>query len=110
MAHIAPYRSRTCWQKHAAKAGKTRLRLAQLDLQRRLHAKAPRKFAQRPSANFHLLSRLLLASHPTHAYVVREWIICQRLHDAIDLIIMSTLRKHQQLGLKLSKKCRIFWK
>ena len=38
MAHIAPYRSRTCWQNMATKAGKTG---------RRFHAKAPRKFAQR---------------------------------------------------------------
>ena len=43
-------------------------------------------------------------SHPAHACVVGQRVIRQRLHDAIDLIIMSALGKHQQLGFKLGQK------
>ena len=41
---------------------------------------------------------------PAHADVVGERIIRQRMGDAIDLIIISALRKHQQLRFKLGQK------
>src|SRR5258706_1669052 len=60
------------------------------------------RYSHRPCA---LLG--LGAHDPAHTYVVGERIIRQRLRDAVDLIVISALRKHQQLRFKLGQKWRI---